>query len=237
MPLKYDAHLNEDRALHADMLESLRRNNAEIISDSQNGLLLRDKSWELYMLSAVDGDEGKRLLDMMETRNTGAPDRGDVVVRGAGITGYARALGFEHTQPLMQVLYEKSEPPGEKITLELRHPDEKDFRAVAETYHILGEEQLRENFLSEDFFAGYDNGRFAGYIGVHQEGSIGMLYVFEDCRRRGYAKQLYSFMIERQLGLGRLAYGQVLTDNEASLALQRDFGLTFSREPVFWMWR
>ena len=65
----------------------------------------------------------------------------------------------------------------------------------------------------------------------------GARHVFEEYRGNGYAKELYSFLIDWQLKRGRIPYGQVFQDNEASIALQKSFGLTFSKEPVYWLWK
>jgi len=236
MTLQYEPQLLTDRALHADMLEALRRGSAEILSDSDGALLLKDRSWELYLLAAADPDEGKRLLASLGGPG-GDSGPGDVVVRGEALAQYAETLGYRHTQPLVQVAYEQEAAPDVPRTLVIRHPDDADFEAVARTYHIVDREQLWENFHSGDFFGGYRDGAFVGYIGTHPEGSMGMLHVFAEYRRRGYAKELYAFQIGRQLRLGRIPYGQVFLDNAASLALQRRFGLTFARGPLYWMWK
>jgi tRNA (guanine37-N1)-methyltransferase len=229
MALLFESHLLADRAMYADMLEALRRGSAEILSDSVGALLLKDRSWELCSLAAADPDEGKRLL-----RSLG---RGDVVLHGEELVSFAETLGYEHTGPLIQVLYDRPAAPEVRQTLVIRPPDDEDFEAVAQTYHIVDRAQLLENFRSGEFFGGYLNGAFVGYIGLHPEGSMGMLHVFEEYRRRGYARELYAFLIERQLRLGRIPYGQVFHDNDASLALQRSFGLAFARGPLFWMWK
>ena len=236
MPLKYENRLCADRAKHADMLESLRRGGADIVYDGEDGLLLKDTGWELYMLSAADTRTGMRLLDSVSGASSSS-GLGDVVVRDAALADYARALGYSHTQPMLQVLYEKFSAPVTAGTLDIRRPDEADFRAVNDTYHVVGEAQLRENFDSGDFFGAYKDGRFVGYMGVHPEGAMGMLHIFEEYRRRGYARELYSFMIDRQLRLGRLPYGQVFADNQPSMELQRALGFTFSKGPLFWMWK
>ena len=56
----------------------------------------------------------------------------------------------------------------------------------------------------------------AGIIGIHEEGSIGMLYV----------KPQYN---------GWIPYGQIIVGNEASMKLQESMGLHFSKSSVYWM--
>ena len=79
-----------------------------------------------------------------------------------------------------------------------------------------------EAMLSEGrILGGFEGGELVGFVGVHPEGSIGLLEVFEGHRRQGWATQLESEMINRHLERGWIPWGQVFEGNEASLALQR----------------
>lgn len=228
--MRADPLLYNDPALHADILEALRRNSATVLYDAPDGILIRENSYGLLMLSARE-ETGKRLID-------GITDCECMVLRGDALEPYARQkLGFTGENPCWQVLYEKKEPLPVTGTLEIRHPDAADYPQVRQTYHLAGDEELYRDFCGEDFFGAYENGEFVGYIGIHDEGSMGMLEIFPPYRRRGYARELYSFLINRQVKLGRIAYAQVVCSNDASLALQRQLGMTFSRQKVYWMWR
>lgn len=81
----------------------------------------------------------------------------------------------------------------------------------------------------------FDGDTLTGFIGVHGEGSMGLLQVRPDYRRRGIGKLLEAHLIKRLLAQGQIPYGSVLTDNEASLALQRSLGLTISTNTFHWL--
>lgn len=77
----------------------------------------------------------------------------------------------------------------------------------------------------------------AGFIGEHEEGSMGMLEVFSEFRRQGIAEALESFCINRMLREGRIPFCQIIKGNEASVRLQEKLGLRISGESIWWMHR
>lgn len=88
--------------------------------------------------------------------------------------------------------------------------------------------------LSGAIFGAFIEGKLAGFIGEHIEGSLGMLEVFEEYRRKGIAAELESYMINLHLSRGHLPYGDVIVGNEASMKLQRKLGLKVSKEIYCW---
>ena len=75
----------------------------------------------------------------------------------------------------------------------------------------------------------------AGIIGIHEEGSIGMLYVKPQYRHQKLATALETYAFNRALENGWIPYGQIIVGNEASMRLQESMGLHFSKSSVYWM--
>ena len=75
----------------------------------------------------------------------------------------------------------------------------------------------------------------AGIIGIHEEGSIGMLYVKPEYRHRKLATALETYAFNRALENGWIPYGQIIVGNEASMRLQESMGLHFSKSSVYWI--
>lgn len=75
----------------------------------------------------------------------------------------------------------------------------------------------------------------AGIIGIHEEGSIGMLYVKPQYRHQKLATALETYAFNRALENGWIPYGQIIVGNEASMKLQESMGLHFSKSSVYWM--
>lgn len=220
-----------DPALYADMRAYLRSGEWETVYDSPTALWMRWKRGWLHAIAAFDLAEARELLARI------APEDA-VVLRGCGgLREMAGELGFGGINPCVQVVYEKTEPVPVRTELTIRHPDEKDFQAFAESYELGGGDELREDFASPDFLGAYLDGEFVGYIGVHGEGSMGLLHVFPPYRRRGYAEALYGTLINNQLQKGRLPFAQIIADNAKSLQLQRKMGVRISNGLVYWIWR
>ncbi len=225
--MKCEALINKDKALYADMLDALGGGRARVVFDSETAVLARYNAFPMYMLGAEDEAAGERLLD-------GIPEQEYVVIlRGEALIEYAKAKGMRVSDPCFQVFYEGA-PLDESGPMEIRRPSPEDFDAVAATYSLIPREELRRDFEREDFFCGYLGGKLAAYAGVHSEGSLGMLYVFEEYRGMGLSKQMSRFMVNNQLRKGRLPYAHVFCDNTASLGLQRRNGMTFSSGVIAW---
>ena len=84
---------------------------------------------------------------------------------------------------------------------------------------------------------GYDQEHLVGFIGEHLEGSMGILYVFPEYRRRGFGTALERCLIARTLEKGLIPFGQVEKDNRNSLRLQEKLGMTCSDDLIVWMWK
>ena len=220
-----------DMTLFADLDVYLRSGEWQITYESPTALMLNwNRGW-LHALVAFDPDEARELL-------TQIPPEDAIVMRGCdGLRELASELGFNGCHPCWQVVYDGTTPIPISSELTIRHPDEKDFPKVAASYDMGSEEELREDFEGPDFLGGYLEEELVGYVGLHGEGSMGMLYVFPPYRRRGYAKALYGTLINNQLQKGRLPFAQIIEDNEASMQLHHKWDFRVADSLIYWMWR
>lgn len=107
---------------------------------------------------------------------------------------------------------------------------------VIEHYAMEGDiEHVRGIIREGKMFGAVKDGELAAFIGLHSDGSIGMLEVFPEYRRMGIGAELENFMMNYQLDRGWMPYGQVYTDNTASLKLQSKLGLSVSADFIWWM--
>lgn len=225
--MKFEVVMKKDPALYADLVDALNGGRAHIVFDSEAAVLARYDAFPMYMLGAEDEAEGRRLFDGI------AEPEFTVILRGESLIEYAKTKDMRVSAPCFQVFYE-GEPLDESGPMEIRRPAPEDFGAVSATYSLIPPEELRGDFDGPDFFCGYLDGRLAAYAGVHSEGSLGMLHVFEEYRGMGLSKQMSRFIINHQLKKGRLPYAQVFCDNTVSLGLQRRNGMTFSTGVIAW---
>ncbi len=97
------------------------------------------------------------------------------------------------------------------------------------------EAYIRERITAGAMYGAFFGEELAGFIGIHAEGSIGMLEVLPQYRRRRLGLALTTYMANLGIARGEIPYGQVAVDNEASLALQHTVGNYLSKTPVWWM--
>ena len=92
-----------------------------------------------------------------------------------------------------------------------------------------------EKVIERGMVGAFVDGVLAGFAGFHDEGSIGLLEVLPEYRRRGLGEALLCAAVRLALERGQYAFGQVFTDNRPSLALQRKVGMTVSEDILYWL--
>ena len=126
---------------------------------------------------------------------------------------------------------------GEKIekNKNLIYLKEEDLDYVKNTYNN-GEykSEVEESFKTKNLLGYYENGKLIGFIGRHIDGSIGMLYVKEEFRRKGYGsiilKSVYSFW-ENQVPFSHVIIGNIASEN-----LHKKIGCKFGKKKIYWLW-
>ena len=114
---------------------------------------------------------------------------------------------------------------------------EHDDFVLAHYRHGEGDADYMRSRIDDGMFGLFENGVLAGFVGIHGGGEMGLLEVLPAYRRKGYALLLEARMINHRLALGHLPHGEVETWNEASMALQRRLGMTFSENTCAWFER
>lgn len=209
--------------------EPLRRQTARCLYEGAHTVLIETRPNAL-MLYTDDPEDGKRVLAAQQTCDL-------FTTNDRAIVEYAKArFALGHCNPCYFVVYEKSEPPVTPHLLDLRPPDDRAMQLIRENYDLADEEELAIVRERGDLICGYADGALAGFIGRHLEGSLGMLFIFPEFRRRGFAEELEGAAIARCLGKGDIAYADIIMTNAASLALQKKLGFTVREDmQSFWV--
>lgn len=98
----------------------------------------------------------------------------------------------------------------------------------------LANEQYIGECLQDGMYGAFYKGELCGFIGVHEQESIGILEVHPKWRRKGLAVALEQVMIGKQLERGRLPYGEIVKDNTASIRLQKKAGMITDEKLTYW---
>ena len=210
----------------------IKRGTAQIMEERDEALFLRDSVSGAYFLACGDAPLGIEILDRHADRGYELLMTSDHAIGTAAFERY----GFSEKLECWQVAYygEKREPDGK---LAVRVADAGDLPLLAEYYSLISPEELEKVVERKAMLLGYLGDRLVGFVGEHLEGSMGLLYVFPEFRRRGFAVSLQSHMIARTLDAGFIPFGQVEKDNFASLELQKKLRMTRSDGLIVWMWK
>lgn len=205
------------------------RDRAETLYRGEEGLVLQLGN-ELH----TDVLDGERLCEILDEVGVSAAELCSVKSRSAA-AALKRRFGFTGEQSCTQWVYPHREPPKVDGTFDIRPLLRKDVELAASHYH--NEVDFFRRCVAEKRIWGlYENGVLAGFIGMHDQGSMGMLEVLPEFRRKGYGCALEAYLIELHLRRGWVPYCHVVDGNEASLALQRHLGLSCAAAPAIWVY-
>ncbi|MEE0692575.1 MAG: GNAT family N-acetyltransferase [Lachnospiraceae bacterium] len=224
-------YLNKNRMLNIGMLQVLHRGTAEILHACEKGVYLRDTVSNAYMLSSDDDAMGIEWMHAFERRSYSL-----MQICSQEAAEYAKKrYGFETELTCVQAVYEGKEAPQNSGKLSICEPDDETMELIASSYDKLSKDELWQIRSLHDLYAGYLDEVCVGFIGSHLEGSMGLLEIFPEYRRRGFAAELERFMIGHMLRQGLFAFAQIETWNEKSLSLQNKLGLRISEERIRWL--
>ena len=210
----------------------LERGSGDLLARSEHALLVRDHISGALMLACDDAEVGLSLLD----RYAGE-DCDLLMVCGDALwqTAFDR-YGYTDKLECDQFAY-LGEPPELDPRLTVRPATERDLPLLLQHYHLLIEDDLQKVVRRGSVILGYEGDRLIGFAGEHLEGSMGLLYVLPEYRRRGFGTALETHLIARTLAQGLIPFGHVVKGNDASVRLQEKLGMTRSDKLFVWMWR
>ncbi|MCQ2770854.1 MAG: GNAT family N-acetyltransferase, partial [Clostridia bacterium] len=182
----------------------------------------------IYFLASKNKNECDAIIKSISNEAT-------IIVHTKELIDYFLSKGYIYKGPCYQVLYDSNDPLEYEKRLCIKHPDMSDYEKASKTYFLYQGDEFLKDFKSKNFFGAYFDNKIVGYMGIHSDGSMGMLHIFDEYRGLGYAMELQKFMINHQLSKGEYAYGQVFIDNIASMSLQRKLGMKVSDDYIGWM--
>ena len=225
--------LSRDRLSHTDMLESIKREQADVIRAEEGGVLLYDRPSGAWMISASDEDMGERLLSEIPR---GEKDLLFEVHQAFLRDSIARRFHRTLVNECYQAVYTRKLPPPREARFAIRPLLEQDADTVHAHYHAVhSRDYVLARIRAGEMFGIEENGALAAFAGTHDEGSMGMLEVLPPFRRRGMGEALEAFLIARQLEKGRVPFCQIFDGNEPSLRLQRKLGLKLASGRLYWI--
>ncbi len=208
----------------------LKRGTGEILADGA-APLIRDTVSGAHLLASRDADLSIPLLDRY------AQDFDLLMVPdlALGRLAYER-YGFAGRLECFQVAY-YGEKPEPEPTLSVRVAGNEDLALLLKNYHHITPREMEQVVSRGSILLGYSRNQLVGFVGEHLEGSMGLLYVFPEFRRKGFGTALEKLAIRKTMESGFTPFGQVAKDNTGSIELQRKIGMTISENLICWMWK
>lgn len=217
--------LAQEPLWHMDMLECLRRGRGEVVCfEGQTVLVKRNEEPDSYLLTSDSPAAA-------EAAFAGIPTPRLLVARGPGVAErMGERFGLSLSEYCVNVAYLKQERlswdcPG--LTIRPFRPEE--VPTLLAHYDMEGEAEIMDHIRRGELFAAEYNDQLAGFMGLHSDGSMGLLETFPEYRKLGIGRAIEKFFINFCLDRGWVPYGQVRRNNEASFSLQQNLGMAFDR--------
>jgi len=233
------------KLLHIDMIELINRGRARIVYHDADEILLRDIVTGIYFhtrMSGVPQMEWKLPLKLAKD------ERIECIVLHQREMVPLMEMHFHLKEDMecLQGAYTRREklpvrglygPDGRgENGFSIRTLTEEFIPFVAEHYSEIGSpEYVTERILHGAVYGAFYEEKIVGFIADHEEGSIGMLYVLPEYRKRHVAMALETYCMNLAVERGEIPYGQVVLGNEASIRLQEKMGICFAKGTVVWM--
>ena len=243
--------LRKQKLLHMDMTELIVRGQAELVYAKDATICLYDVVSGIYFHTTDQLEHGCIALEKIKehaTCHAGVEQMEYIALHQEFMQDAVREFfGMETVMVCNQAVYTKKEKlpitglysmSGKNAAglVEIKKIEPEQFDIVA--LHYEGPDDvlyIRERMEAGWLYGAFVEGEMAGFAGMHTEGSIGMLEVFPEYRRRKIGKALETYMINLSLEMGHTPYGQVVDGNEKSVYLQESLGLCFAKSKIYWM--
>ncbi|MBQ7373502.1 MAG: GNAT family N-acetyltransferase [Clostridia bacterium] len=215
---------------HFALMDYLLSNGCEILYAETDGVLCF-----YYGIHAIFGTSENGLKNCLSLI-----DNASCVVCSSSEEGDATLEKFKNLskkKACYQILYEKSfgTTLPDNTVVEVLKPTEENVDFVTKTYTLgFSKDEIKRLMTRFDFYATYTDGEISGYIGRHDEGSIGILEIMPKFRRRGLGAYLVDYSIKKLLEKGEIAYCNIETQNKKSLKMHEKMGYYPSDKLVYW---
>ncbi len=220
--------LSKKKRNHIHIMENLSRGKAELLYSEGENVLIYDSESKTGMMTVKNQEIGEKLLAMLPSEMEFL-----VVSQQFMIPFICERFDFQVYDECNLACYTKKE------VLQVKYKDirvlEMDSLDYVIEHYRSDKEYIKKHILAKAIYGAYVEEKLVGFAGIHQEGSVGFLFVEEAYRRKGIGESLEAYCINRQRESGHTSYGYIVTGNEVSLKLQERLGLYLSQDKVWWL--
>lgn len=213
-----------------NIIDPLMSGDASLLYSAPGGVLIREKESGVYMMSADNQADGNAMLGLVSKCNT------FVCHQKAFVPAAQEKLGLHQVLDCVAAAYMGASPARYDELYAIRTLTLDQLETVRAYYHnVDSNAYIAGRIASGQLWGAFIGETLMGFIGRHEEKSIGMLEVLPQYRRRRVGAELEGFLINRLLSQGRVPFCQVFPDNAASVQLQKSVGMTVSQAHMYWL--
>ena len=228
--MNINGFLLTDIPSYCGMINCIKRGTAQIVAQGERGVYMREKYSGIFFLAASDAAEAERLMDAHPL----VPGEECEVFKRDIADLLRKKYPLSRVTECRQYVYLGNKPPEYEKRLEMSAATESDIAFVSRHYHLVSEDMLRLAVQRNELFIARLGNTKAGFIGIHAEGCMGMLFVLPRFRRCGYGREMELFLTGEVMKWGLYPYGQVFVTNKASLSLQATTVYAPGESVMFW---
>ena len=235
------------KMLHIDMIECINRGRAILVARDIDDILILDKETGYYHYSGNN-------IEFFYTlpKDVRLAIKKIVVHQEEIVEPLRRLLNLNNKLVCYQSVYTARErvpiaglyrgdgkPTAEGLTIRLLTMEyAEEVQAAydgADYQKVKDDDYIRDRIRRKRVYGAFIGEELAGMIGIHNDDSIGMLYVHKKFRGRKIGKALHTYIINKMLALDWMPYSQIMVGDEATTGLQKSLGMYMSKTPIIWM--
>lgn len=221
--------LERDRIANITLIESIKHNHSETIYQDSECVLIYDIPSETMLLSSKSMSSVVKALKVLK-------EPADFLVIQKEYWKYvAKTFELEKSAEYYQAVYDSKKihlvNDGEHYQL----LKEDDMFLAEKYYQTQNKQYLYARILNSSLWMCSVENKIVGFVGKHDDGSIGMLQVLPECRGIGYGKKLLRFITKVYLEREETPYSQISCSNEGSMYLHKNIGYSLSADTVIWL--
>ena len=230
--MKAETFLKSNPVRYAGILEVIRRGTACIHEDEQDGIYLTDTISQIGFIACSDAEQAYRWFCKHDRMGYSLLNIFDEKLKDRIVSEGKMEMMVE----CHQYAYLSQSQTEMKTELNFVHAECSDLPFIMSVYDTLEEWEIRMIIERQTLWIARMDEIPVGIIGCHLEGSMGLLVVLPEYRRKGYALQMESFLISTLQERGCYCFGQVVKGNHASEALQVKAGMQMDDQLQYWLY-
>lgn len=224
-------YLHTDPVFYMDMIEPIRRGTADILEASQEGVLLRETASRVYMMATESPAAAERFINRIPE------GRFFSIHQSFYADAIMKKFGVRMDMTCNQAVWMRKEPPpipNRQLTFRTLTPSDAE-RVHALYSHAIALEYIPGRIHAGEMIGAYVTENLAGFVGLHEEGSVGILEVLPDFRRQQIGTSLVAYLSGQLIRQGRVPFSQFVIGNHASKAMLEGMGFTVSERQLYWL--